>query len=627
MANRFKYLAIILSVLSCGSLYSQISQGGRPLSFERYSLHAPPTLLLPAPSLSSLEREDGQSGKQGLPQRVAVALPVNAGIQESGTWTSLPDGTAVWRLRLESPGALALSLCFENFHLTEDAKLFLYDDEKIFLLGAYTSHNNKPHGHFSTELIPGEAVTLELEVPGGKAGDVTMTLREISYLYRFLPDFLEGRGTSDYCEVNIHCPEGENWQKQKRGVVRIYVKKGGAFFWCTGSLMNNARMDRTPFLLTADHCASNVSTDDLSQWIFYFNFEAPGCENPAANPPTTSMTGASLLSNADVSGSDFMLVLLDEEVPDSYSPFFMGWTNQDVAGQEGVTIHHPAGDIKKISTYLEPVISSQWGSALNTHWQVYWSETGSGWGVTEGGSSGAPLLNENGMVIGTLTGGLAACDPGGGGPGTGPDKPDYYGKFSYSWDQNGTTPDVRLKDWLDPDNSGISFLPGMNSILTADFITDTRLVLAGSKVTFSDLSSGPPTQWSWYFESGNPETHSGKTPPEITYAQGGSYLVRLVVNDGVQSDTLVRSHYIEVVGKVFPNPTSGKVYIYLGEEAPANYKLEVISGLGRVVYKEEHTDNSSSVAMADLTGQSSGIYLVRLELGQRYLFARVLLIN
>ena len=135
----------------------------------------------------------------------------------------------------------------------------------------------------------------------------------------------------------------------------------------------------------------------------------------------------------------------------------------------GVTIHHPAGDIKKISTYTTPVESSQWSGTSGTHWQVYWSETETNWGVTEGGSSGAPLYDNTGKIIGALTGGQAACEPDGSGSGTGPDQPDYYGKFSYSWDQNGNDPSQQLKYWLDPINAGITSLPGKNASLTAAF--------------------------------------------------------------------------------------------------------------------------------------------------------------
>jgi hypothetical protein len=621
-----KYWFLFGIIIGIQPGFGQISEGGRPESFAGRQPAGVATMLLSAPDLERIMLEDEQSEKEGFPQRIAVAIPVNASTGESGTWEYHSE-LDVWRLRLECPGALAMNVNFDDFHLPEGARLFLYNDDKDFLLGAFTSRNNKPTGLFSTELTPGDAVTLELEVPRPFTGKVSLAISEVSYVYRFAPEFNEDKGTADDCEVNINCPEGENWQKHKRGVMRIYVRKGSAFFWCTGSLLNNTRMDRTPYVLTANHCAPSVTPDDLAQWIFYFNYEAPGCENPVSTPEGPTMTGATLLASANTTGSDFMLVLLDADVPDSYSPYYAGWDTENAPADEGVTIHHPAGDIKKISTYTEPLVSSQWGSTPNTHWQVFWTETVSGWGVTEGGSSGSPLFNENGMIVGTLTGGLAACDPGGCGPGTGPDKPDYYGKFSYSWDQNGTTPDKRLKDWLDPDNTGIKYLPGMNTVLTADFIAENRLIITGSGVTFTDLSSGPPASWSWHFEGGDPETFEGKHPPEVTYDKGGRYRVTLVVNDGALSDTLTRDHYIEVVGELFPNPTSGRVNIYLGDEAPALYTVEVFNALGLRIYEEKFEENTSRLSTVDLTGHSAGIYLVRMQVGQRYLFSKVLLIN
>jgi hypothetical protein len=79
--------------------------------------------------------------------------------------------------------------------------------------------------------------------------------------------------------------------------------------------------------------------------------------------------------------------------------------------------------------------------------------------VTEGGSSGSPLFNNDGRIIGTLTGGYSACDSSGV---VGPNKPDYFGKFSYHWESNGTADTCQLKPWLDPDNTGITFMDGLN---------------------------------------------------------------------------------------------------------------------------------------------------------------------
>ena len=119
----------------------------------------------------------------------------------------------------------------------------------------------------------------------------------------------------------------------------------------------------------------------------------------------------------------------------------------------GLCSHHPSGDIKKISTYNGTPASSTWGSAAGSHWRVYWSATTSGKSVSEGGSSGSPMFNTAGNSVGDLTGGSSSCSAA--------YFPDYFGKFSYSWDQNGSNNDEQLKPWLDPNTSGVIQLPGI----------------------------------------------------------------------------------------------------------------------------------------------------------------------
>jgi hypothetical protein len=48
--------------------------------------------------------------------------------------------------------------------------------------------------------------------------------------------------------------------------------------------------------------------------------------------------------------------------------------------------------------------------------------------------------------------------------------PDWYGKLSVSWD-NSTNPKRRLKDWLDPNDSGVTTLDGLCS--TVNFTNQT----------------------------------------------------------------------------------------------------------------------------------------------------------
>jgi len=144
---------------------------------------------------------------------------------------------------------------------------------------------------------------------------------------------------------------------------------------------------------------------------------------------------------------------LNNAPPDDYNVYYLGWNNEDVTSNTGVTIHHPQGDIMKISAYSTSLFSTSWlGLAEGSHWEVVWSPTDSGFGVTEGGSSGCPIFNNSGELIGTLTGGGASC--------SNPTSPDQYGKFAYHWTSNGTTDDRQLSPWLDPDGTGATSLAG-----------------------------------------------------------------------------------------------------------------------------------------------------------------------
>jgi hypothetical protein len=157
---------------------------------------------------------------------------------------------------------------------------------------------------------------------------------------------------------------------------------------------------------------------------------------------------------ARASASDFCLVeitggLQGGTVPAAYTPYFNGWDNSGNTPTSAVGIHHPSGDIKKISFENNPLISTTFGgSPANSHWGVTsWDE-----GVTEGGSSGSPLFDQNHRIIGQLHGGASACGA--------PVLSDEYGKISYSWTPANSDSTNQLKYWLDPTQSNATFVNG-----------------------------------------------------------------------------------------------------------------------------------------------------------------------
>lgn len=201
----------------------------------------------------------------------------------------------------------------------------------------------------------------------------------------------------------------------------------------------------------------HATFEDYQLWQFYFNFERPVCENEGL-PAHNVLYGAEFLSEGPLEGgSDFKLLRLTQRPPASWRPYYNGWNRLDEPAHEGVAIHHPGGDAKKISTFNEtvmssnPIVSGQ-QMAENSAWRVTWKETENGFGVTQGGSSGSPLFNQDGLIVGTLTGGSSNCNA--------THNPDFFGKISYHWDQNGDAFHEQIAGWLDPLNTGATQLPG-----------------------------------------------------------------------------------------------------------------------------------------------------------------------
>lgn len=407
------------------------------------------------PDMSVIEAEDELAEAEGKPPRYAVHLPVGISNENGGDWMELKGGARLWRLRLETNGALATTLLFDAFQIPDGGLVHVYNDDKSHMIGAFTSQNNADGGNYATQILFGNACTIEYYEPAHVRGQGLIEIADLGYCYRYIygPDSPEERGGSQFCEVDINCsPEGDNWQDEKRGAVGIGLVFPNGSSWCSGSMVNNTSLDCAPYLLTALHCTESSSSNNFGQYTIYFNYESTGCGSGNVTQNQSSVGCVELANSGDGggnSGSDFSLLEVTGSISSGYNIYYNGWNANNTASASGVSIHHPAGDRKKISTYTTPLQSTAWGSANGSHWRVYWSATNNGHGVTEGGSSGSPLFDNQGRIVGTLTGGGSFC--------TSTGSPDQYGKMAYHWQDN---PGDDLKDYLDPVNTGQLTLSG-----------------------------------------------------------------------------------------------------------------------------------------------------------------------
>lgn len=413
----FATLAVSLGLAS----QAQLSFGGQPYGDKAEKRGMPPalTMHLPAVDVPTLMQEDADRAAQGIkgPFRFGVEHATELTLANSGSWHTMPNGDRVWRLALHCPEALSINLQFSNYVIPEGARMFLYN-EAGEVRGAFTAESNPGHAALGTAPLTGDRITVEYMEPPAVAGQGQLTISTVVHGYRLLGKSTErGFGDSGSCNVNSICPEGDLWRNEIRSVAHM-VLGGGV---CTGTLLNNCANDSIPYFLTANHCTEGNNSN--ASWVFIFNWESPVCDPTENTPMDQSITGCEKL--LEYPPTDAALLELSSIPPMDFHPYYSGWDKSGVAPDTVVCIHHPAGDIKKISSSNGPIIEGMMGSA--DCWQVtQWHS-----GTTEPGSSGSAIWNQDHRIIGQLFGGQASCAN---------SVNDFYGRFNLTYPQ--------MEQWL-----------------------------------------------------------------------------------------------------------------------------------------------------------------------------------
>ena len=460
-------------IFICGNVSAQVTNDGEPRSWSRFTASTLTPIEMPAINLKKLTQEDQERDKIDIgPFRFGYEFDVNYSTYNSGKWDVLPNGDRIWRIRFISRGAQTMNFMFDTYYMPKGGSVYLYSHDKKELLGAYTASENQENGVLGTWLIKGDDIYIEYYEPAQARGLGRLNIDKVVHGYRTFEDVYSAKlNESGDCQVDAKCDPntgsttGVDWKsirdKNMDAVARILM--GGRV--CTGTLVNNTNNDKKPYFLTANHCLGvpivpdGNTSFDASSWAFGFKWytNTPDCATTAqtvgAYSPAKILSGATVKANKE--SSDFALLLLNQIPPSDWNLYYAGWDNTDAisdANSSQLGIHHPKGDIMKLArndhapTKKEVTIGS---SQIQT-WEIQNWE----YGKTSQGSSGSCLLDKNGRIIGSLTGGQGECS--GTSPGT---SMAVYGRFGLSWNV-GSTPSTRLKEWLDPTNSGQTTLDG-----------------------------------------------------------------------------------------------------------------------------------------------------------------------
>ena len=219
------------------------------------------------------------------------------------------------------------------------------------------------------------------------------------------------RAIGDNCYQDAACrtQADEEIDNYASGVALISFVDGQTkrHAYCSGALVNDKVPDnRIPYFLTAAHCVNSESeARSVEVHWFYQNRNCSGESSRDLDPRYSHSFGAHLLAveegsltrdgtiNPTGSGDMAILRLLESPPPEVW---FLGWqtgSSATAVGTNVVGIHHAESKTKQISF-------GEIESRLNHMLYVAWGN-----GLTLAGASGSPLLNEDGQILGVLSGG------------------------------------------------------------------------------------------------------------------------------------------------------------------------------------------------------------------------------
>ncbi len=396
-----------------------------------------PLIVMPYIDNEDQLLKDKLNDKPG-PIKFAEKINVNFNTSNSGKWFEYNQTFKVWKLHILSEDAIGLKLLFDEFHLSENSKLFIYNDNQEMIIGPINHEDNNIDSSFGHRLLKGSSIFIEYFVPNSYNGEHLLQISDVIHAYRDIHGYYEGRDRD--CGDNVACSDADPYENQINSVIFLEMYQ----YICSAALVNNTSQDLTPYVLTAYHCVEDDgSLGGHNYFTFYFKHQSSSCSGSSGNYGY-SRDGSYIRSWGTMNSSDFALLEMDDDPPSYFDPYFAGWSRSTSSPQISVGIHHPGGNAKKINYDNNDTAYSCGWYSNNTHWCFSWDDGG-----TEGGSSGSPVFNNNNQIVGQLSGGTGEC-----GNGT-----DYYGKISKSW-SNGSNSSSRLKDWLDPENTNVYTLDG-----------------------------------------------------------------------------------------------------------------------------------------------------------------------
>jgi len=362
----------------------------------------------------------------GVGKALGLAVDLNGPARNAaarmGAVQELGESGRTWTFALHVPGATALRLHLTDVRLPPGAELYVYNvgNRQVQAFGPYAGRGPNGNGDLYTNTVFGEQIFLQL-VQTTAAPVPAFQIESVGVMgQRFLAPRYNPEGAfspnanylvaalSNLCSFNADCIENAACTSSsavndaKQAVASILFQSGGGYYICTGGLIaHNGDTNVVPYFLTAHHCIGN--SNEASSVETYFDYtttcNSPNCTQPYNN--TGETVGSTLLATG--SSSDYSLLQLSSTpVSADGVTAYLGWSATDISGSTAglYRISHPQGAPQAYSEQSVDPSAPTCGTLPRGRF-LYSRDTVGG---TEGGSSGSPVVNGSGQIVGQLYG-------------------------------------------------------------------------------------------------------------------------------------------------------------------------------------------------------------------------------
>ncbi len=453
------------------------------------------------PGISALRgNSDGLSSPPhqiGYGRELPAAMKVDA--LAGLSWQKQTDGSITALQRVRSEGAVGLRLGMRIAPEFNGELRFAPAGNPADAIGPFTRRDWEGMAVYWSPLVESDDMLIEIRMSDGKMPpEGSIGFSDVSHIYE-LPGAAWSNGSGNSfsnvypstlsCNNEAACAKTEAEKKAVKATAQMTFSDSSGSYVCTGTLIADQKQSGTPYFYTAYHCISDATMARTleTRW----NYQYPSCAGGSGKPSgTIVLSGGADYLQGDYNNDHSLLRLRGTPPADAV---FLGWSTNPLDSYDPVVeVHHPQGDVKKISwgaAANPPTISTNVSGEYHTNlWKVILTD-----GVIQGGSSGSGLLSCSSTDC-KLIGGLFGGDS----SGCSGNMVGVYSKFSVAY--------PALSPWLG--ESGGSVSPVLKVAKTATYAGDGMSSVQISIQRTNGTSSGSTVQYA---------TNAGTAQPGIDF--------------------------------------------------------------------------------------------------------------